>query len=249
MSESRDLTSHLLSLSTDTPYSAAIAHPFLTSAGDGTLDDSLLALWLAQDRIYAAHAYPSLIGSLIASIPWNKSHKIDSPEEAMNQRTLRVLVFCLENIVKEIEFFKDTATKWGLDMEAWKESKGTRDYTAEMTRISKSGRLEDGLVFLWAMEKVYLDAWSAVHNRLLKTASARSDADVTHSAVMSFAANWSCSEFLSFVDELANVVNNLGIVPGSRECRRAEDIWARVIELEAAFWPTEGDQAHMKKIL
>lgn len=72
----------------------------------------------------------------------------------MNQRILRVLVFCLENIVKETGFFKDTAVKWGLDMEAWEESKATRDYTAEMARISISGRLEDGLVFLWAMEKV-----------------------------------------------------------------------------------------------
>lgn len=65
---------------------------------------------------------------------------------------------------------------------------------------------------------------------------------------MSFATNWSCSEFVNFVDELASLVNDLGIVPGSRQWKRAEDIWARVIELEAAFWPMEGDQARMRKI-
>jgi hypothetical protein len=148
------LTEHLANLTTVPPYSEAIHHPFLLAAGNGTLPSDRLALWLSQDRIYAAHAYPSFIGSLIASIPWNSSHPLGSPGETRNQRILSVLVFCLQNIVDEVNFFRDTAAKWGLPVEGWKERKGTRDYTAEMAKISKDGDIADGLIFLWAMERV-----------------------------------------------------------------------------------------------
>lgn len=148
------LTKHLLSLPTEPTYNSAIHHPFLISAGNGTLSSRLLALWLSQDRIYAAHAYPAFIGSLIASIPWNSSDGLSSLEEQRNKDTLSILVFSLENVVREVNFFKDTASQWNLPLEGWKERKGTKNYTAEMARISKNGNIEDGLVFLWAMEQV-----------------------------------------------------------------------------------------------
>jgi thiaminase len=147
------LTTHLISMFTTQPsYSGAVNHPFLLAAGQGSLAHDSLALWLSQDRIYAAHAYPQFIGRLIAQIPFSSSHGLSSPEELMNQRTLKILTFSIENVVKEVEFFKDTSKKWGLAIEGWKERKGTRDYTAEMVRVSQS--LQDGLIFLWAMEKV-----------------------------------------------------------------------------------------------
>lgn len=54
----------------------------------------------------------------------------------------------------EVAFFKESSQQWGLDMECWKERKATKDYTAEMARVASLGSLEDGLVFLWVMEKV-----------------------------------------------------------------------------------------------
>ena len=149
------LTNHLLSLSTSTPYDAAIKHEFLSSAGNGTLGNDRLAFWLAQDRIYAAHAYPRFIGALIANIPYNSLHPIQSTEELLNQRILKTLVFCLENVVREVAFFSETGQTWGLDLHVWKERRETRDYTAEMARITAGTGIEDGLVFLWAMEKVW----------------------------------------------------------------------------------------------
>lgn len=148
------LSSRLLSLETVPPYASATRHTFLTQAGTGTLPLSRLAFWLAQDRIYAAHAYPRFIGSLIASIPFSTSDDITSVREHRNAEILRVLVGCLDNIVREIGFFEEAAKKWGLDIDAWHQRKATRDYTAEMARISGQGSLDDGLIFLWAMEKV-----------------------------------------------------------------------------------------------
>lgn len=45
--------------------------------------------------------------------------------------------------------------------------------------------------------------------------------------------------------DLADLVDNLGIVPGSPVWKRAESIWARVIELEERFWPVDGEEISM----
>ncbi|KAJ7293929.1 heme oxygenase-like protein [Mycena rebaudengoi] len=234
------LTDHLLSLSTSTPYAAAINHPFLQSAGDGTLDNALLSLWLSQDHIYASHAYPRFIGSLIAAIPFDTSDSIRSDEEASNQRILKVLTHSLENIVREAGFFVQTADKWGLQLDGWRERKATRDYVAEMGNISR-GRIEDGLVYLWAMERVYLDAWSFVQRRLELRSSELTEVEAP---LLAFVSNWTSPEFHRFVDDLAALVNTLTMDGPSK--KRAEKIWARVIELEKEFWPSVGEEVHMR---
>jgi formylaminopyrimidine deformylase / aminopyrimidine aminohydrolase len=146
-------------------YSAATGHPFLTAAGNGSLSKDRLACWLAQDRIYASHAYPRFIGQLIAKIPFSSAHAPTSAEQQGNDRILRVLSFSLENVVREVGFFKETSEKFGLEIRirrgehdaGWIERKATRDYTAEMARIGAICTLEEGLTFLWAMERVSFD--------------------------------------------------------------------------------------------
>ncbi|KAJ7674420.1 heme oxygenase-like protein [Mycena rosella] len=232
------LTDHLVRLSTPTPYTEAIHHTFLRAAGDSTLDNTLLSLWLSQDRIYAAHAYPRFIGALIASIPFRKSDGLKSSREAHNQRVLKTLTYALENVIREVGFFVDTAEKWGLDLEGWRERKGTRDYVAEMVSISGNRALNDGLVFLWAMERVYLDAWTFVLRELQQSAVERATSD---SPAATFADNWSSPEFIKFVDDLADLVNASDI-----EWARAEEIWMRVVELEKDFWPSAGEEIQMR---
>lgn len=149
------LTDHLIALKTTPTFADAVRHSFLTSAGRGDLPRDRLALWLSQDRIYAAHAYPRFIGALISRIPFQTADAIEGEEELQKQEILQLLVKCLDNIVLEVTFFKKTASSFGLDLEGWMERKGTRDYTAEMARISTTASLEEGLVFLWAMEQVH----------------------------------------------------------------------------------------------
>ncbi|GBE83848.1 predicted protein [Sparassis crispa] len=235
-STNETLTTHLVSSSTPRPYSTATKHPFLVAAGHGTLPPALLALYLSQDRIYAAHAYPAFIGRLLAAVPFSSLHALNSPQERANQRIVQILSAALENVVREVKFFGETAEKWELPLEGWRERKATRDYTAEMVRVSAGG-IEDGLVFLWAMERVYLDAWKYVGSL-----SPGSSSGATAPAVSALVANWTNLEFVGFVDDLADVVNSLNIQPGSEACARAEQIWARVIELEESFWPISGEE-------
>jgi len=57
-------------------------------------------------------------------------------------------------------------------------------------------------------QRAYLDAWRHVAS-LLKN-------EGTKSAVSSFAANWTSPEFEEFVKDLADLVDNLEIPPGSK---------------------------------
>jgi thiaminase len=164
----RSITAHLLSIPTRPTYlSATKNHPFLTSAADGTLSNESLSFWLHQDYIYAAYAYPRFIGSIISHIPFDRSH----PCSDQSQRVLKILVGTLQNIIREVDFFEKTASKWGLKLEKWRERKETRDYTAEMARVVASGQIEEELLFLWAMEKVsrrisYVEVLKSKHIRI-----------------------------------------------------------------------------------
>ena len=165
------LTAHLLSLSTSPPYSAAILHPFLTAAGTGALSMPLLSLYLSQDRIYAAHAYPRFLGHLLARVPFSSLHAPDSHEERFNNEVVRVLSDALLNVQREVELFGEVERKYGLpSLAGWKERKATRDYTAEMARVGAMGSFEDGLVFLWAMERVSYCLICTVRNIKVKLA-------------------------------------------------------------------------------
>ncbi|KAG1798360.1 uncharacterized protein BJ212DRAFT_1505058 [Suillus subaureus] len=125
------ITHHLKDQSNLKPYySAATQHEFLTAAGTLSLSPGRLALWLCQDRIYAAHAYPRFIGLLISKIPF------DGPavEEELNRETLALLTICLEGIIREVAFFEGVAKEWSLDINGWMERKAR-----EITQLKWQG--------------------------------------------------------------------------------------------------------------
>ncbi|KAH7889198.1 heme oxygenase-like protein [Phlebopus sp. FC_14] len=256
------LSAHLSALF-PTAYGAATSHVFLKNAANLSLSSDTLAYWLFQDRIYAAHAYPRFIGQLITKI------QLDSPPSYyasdLGRRTLAMLVDCLNNIVREVNFFEDTAKKYGLNIggvegqkdEVWVVRKATRDYVAEMAKVGALGSLEDGLVFLWAMEKIYLDAWTNVHTA---AKSKPESSDPTARAVRDLSHNWSSANehFKKFVKVIEDLVDEYYVPAMSASTTaegqkwrktvlgRAESVWARVIELEEDFWPEEGEEARMR---
>ncbi|EJD02562.1 heme oxygenase-like protein [Fomitiporia mediterranea MF3/22] len=239
------LTEHLLSITNPENYKLATQHLFLQAARTQSLDSALLSLWLSQDRIYAAHGYPRFIGGLITKIPFSSEHSIDGERERKNQRILSVLTYSLENVVREADFFMKSAQKYGLNIEGWKERAATRAYCAEMARLSGWGSLEEGLVFLWAMEKLYLDSWTFVAQGLPDRAAAATQ-NSTNQAIHDFAKNWSNKEFIKFVDDLAELVDDLNIDPDSELGARAKRVWERVVELEIEFWPQAGEDVQMR---
>ncbi|KZV95258.1 heme oxygenase-like protein [Exidia glandulosa HHB12029] len=240
-SNSTSITADLRGQPPKALWEAATQHSFLTAAGSGTLSDELLGFWLAQDRIYAAHAYPRFIGNLIARIPFSPRDGMESNQEKEkdNREILDLLVFSLQNVVREVGFFEETARTFNLQLAGWKIRKGTRDYEAEMARVSTQGTLAEGLLFLWAMEEAYFSAWKYV-------ASLGSNQSA---AVKALVNNWTSPDFEAFVTKLAGLVDRqyatslqatyMGDLAGT--FRDTMAVWERVLELEAAFWPVEDE--------
>ncbi|KAH9941754.1 heme oxygenase-like protein [Epithele typhae] len=231
------LTEHLTSLRTARPYAAATQHPFLHAAGTGTLPASTLSLYIAQDRRYAAHAYPRFLGQLLARVPFDTA--VNAPRDPA-ERLAGVLFDALAAVRDEVRLFDALAGGRIPPLGRWPERRATRAYAAEMARVAACGSLEDGLVFLWAMERVYLDSWKYVKSLHSTEVQGTS---VIAPVVAELADHWTSPEFEQFVEILEGLVNDCGITPVMAAFRRAEEIWARVIELETDFWPdvTEGD--------
>ncbi|KAJ6138475.1 hypothetical protein N7471_004961 [Penicillium samsonianum] len=112
------LTAYLLS-STPNALKRATTHPFLASAGRGTLPKAQLSQWLSQDRLYA-QSYIRFIGLLLSKIrlptPNPKSPASHLPTSEQNAIT--VLIDALVNIRTELAFFEQTANDYTLDLTA-----------------------------------------------------------------------------------------------------------------------------------
>ena len=154
------LTSHLVSLSTVRPYSAATEHAFLTQAGKGTLSKDVLGLYLCQDRLFVAHSAIAFLGQVFAKIPFSSSRPFNSPRSQALQRIVRTIDYALKNVIREVNFFNDVAEKFGLDVDGWKERKQTRDYMAELASAGARMTMEESMIFIWSMEKVCLSILS-----------------------------------------------------------------------------------------
>ena len=128
------LTNHLKTTHPPTPQ--AIAHPFLTAAGKGTIPTHLLSAWLAQDRLYA-QTYIRFIGHLLSKInlpvlpsSTSRSHHSSSSSEKeeksqekekekkteAHQKAASTLSACLSNILTELSFFDSVADEYNLDL-------------------------------------------------------------------------------------------------------------------------------------
>lgn len=160
------LTNNLLS-SSPHELSLATKHPFLRIAGQGHLPKHTLSRWLSQDRLYA-QSYIGFIGSLISRIdlPY-----VDIPDKStsLRWRIVKCLTSALQNIHTELNFFSDTATKYGLNLQQASRADGV--FTAEPATkqyidlfrafwTDPSMSLLEGMVVLWATETVYLRSWN-----------------------------------------------------------------------------------------
>jgi thiaminase len=90
---------------------------------------------------------------------------------------------------------------------------------------------------------MYLDSWAFAATHLAAAADVPPDAPIRR-----FVANWTGAEFAAFVADLGALVDGLGVQPGTPAWARAERVWARVVELEAAFWPEAGEEEGMRAV-
>lgn len=167
------LANHLLSRDPDAVSSATQNH-FLSHAGCGTVSAEAMSQWLAQDA-HISRAFVNFVGKLIG--------KMRLPETTISVdnttfRAMDLLISTLTNVRREMSFFDNTASKYGLHIEPEQAKPATKGYIDLFaSAASPESSLLEGLVLLWTTEHARL------HLPLMpesKNANSKSSATALH---------------------------------------------------------------------
>lgn len=100
-------------------------------------------------------------------IPHSPATAETTPHAHALRKALPLLSFSLSNVARETKFFEDTAEKHGLALHTGpldpllgKYEALTKSYVDFLIATAAGGSLEEGLVVLWAMEKVCIVSFS-----------------------------------------------------------------------------------------
>ncbi|GAA6061958.1 hypothetical protein JCM10212_002000 [Sporobolomyces blumeae] len=223
----------------------AIEAPFLRAAGRRELSSDKLSEWLTQDRVYALCGYPKFIASCIAALPLSSAAL-----QRSSQSLLGLFSFALSNIDREVAFFDSLGPKYGLDL-AFAPPKGnigtlqgrlvkptTKAYVdlliATGAEAGKNGSLDEALVLLWGMEKIYLLAWTFAKSQTPSNADTSSS---TAEALKELVHNWTQPEFVEFVERIEREVEKFQLQEGTEAWQRCEEMFKYNLLLEQQFWP------------
>lgn len=230
-------------------HQRATQSPFLRLGGQGRLPRETLSEWLSQDRLYA-QAYVRFIGGLVSRI--KLPVEVDA-KGTLQWRILTLLQGCLAGIMRELQFFEETAGSYHLNLVAAGPSEHTFGPNATTKGYIKlfdsfttppqeeSPRtLFDGLVVLWATEKAYLTAWGYA-NRSSQNNDFEKDLD-GGALREQFIPNWTSQPFQDFVNEIQECLDAYAESLSGEDNRDARFVTAaamikKVFVLEEGFWP------------
>ncbi|GIJ43709.1 aminopyrimidine aminohydrolase [Virgisporangium aliadipatigenens] len=182
-------------------WDRATRHPFLAAVAAGTVPEAAFRTWLVQDYLF--------VGDLL---------RFQSRLLARAPRAAQaILVAGAAALVDELAWFEKVAVEEGLDLSATR-LPATAAYDRLLTGLD-GVPVPEALTALWALERVYLDAWS------FAAPGAEPYRD--------FVAHWTTPEFAAYVTELATVADE-ALAGADRGA--AEPHFVAVVEAEIAFW-------------
>ncbi|KAI0400521.1 heme oxygenase-like protein [Xylaria palmicola] len=240
-------------------YQRATQSPFLRSGGRGRLSREALSQWLSQDRLYA-QAYVRFIGGLISRVKFPVNFDGTSASASLQWRVLALLQDCLSGIMRELQFFEETAGSYNLDLAA--AGPGEHDFSpnaitkgyielfdsfAACPREELSRTLFDGLIVLWATERAYFAAWSYAASHI-SSQSTGFEGDMDGGALRGrFIPNWTSQAFQDFVKEIqectdAYAENLTGEDNADARFVTAAAMVKKVFVLEEGFWPVVAEE-------
>jgi thiaminase len=238
-----NLTTHLLAVNRE-QLQRIIHHPFLARAANGTLPKSLVEQWLANDLQYLK-IYKGLSAYTLVILRKQKPEITLSDAEEQLAKWLEAAV---PNGTREEVLFQDVANRYGFNIaitDAIK-NEGLKRYEALYSALTSPNQINnaspmpwlEGAVTLWAMEKIYYEAWSWAASQDTQYSPRTYEKDLDGGAMRKeFISNWASKEFAAFVEELERAVDDeVGKVTGEIR-QRAEDVWKAVLDAEEAFWP------------
>jgi thiaminase/transcriptional activator TenA len=182
-------------------WQAATGHTFLTAVGDGTIDPARFGAWLVQDYLFVS-ALLSFQARLLARAP-----RAAQPSLARGAAAL----------VDELAWFEAQAVQRDLSLAAVA-APTTVEYLALLGRLD-TAPTPVALVALWALERVYLDAWH----------SAQPGAEPYREII----EHWTDSAFADYVAQLERLADDaLTDAPSPEQ----DNVFTEVLRLEASFW-------------
>ena len=177
-------------------WERATRHPFLLGVRDGTVPARAFDTWLVQDFRYVGDLL-RFQARLLARAP--------RPAQA-------VLAAGAVALVEELAWFEELAGRRGLDLDA-PGLPATAAY-GELLRRLDDADVPAAVTALWAIERVYLDAWTAAAPGAPEYAG--------------YVEHWTTPGFAEYVDGLAGAADALG--------GRHDDLVLAVLDAEVAFW-------------
>ena len=179
-------------------WDRATRHPFLLGVRDGTLPAGAFDTWLVQDHHYVGDLL-RFQARLLARAP--------RPAQA-------VLAAGAVALVEELAWFEELAAGRGLALGAPRLPASVA-YGELLDRLDAAA-VPAALTGLWAIERVYLDAWTAAAPGAPEYAG--------------YVEHWTAPAFAGYVDGLAAAADALG--------GRHDDVVLEVLDAEVAFWDT-----------
>lgn len=232
------LTTHLLSLDKDV-YEKATRHEFLYQVGSHTITPEHLQSWIEQDRAYT-NGYTKMMGIMISRValfPDQREWGDNDPhyDAAHSQKVMKTLAFAVSNVFRECQMFSDLLSRTPY---AGFAQRGMKPWTARYVdfhqKVARTAGydLGEALVVLWAMEKVFLEAW--LYAKSIQPAPVAGES--VHVATMrELVSNWTLDEFKLFVDDCADLVNALATDDPLR-LKSFERVYRETLTLEVKFW-------------
>ncbi|MCS7172617.1 MAG: TenA family transcriptional regulator [Armatimonadetes bacterium] len=182
----------------------ATRHPFLAAVRDGTLPQQTFATWFVQDYHFVRGLLP-FQARLLALAP---------------RRDQAVLARGILALVEELGWFEDQATRRGLNLQAAVHP-ACRNYVNFLWALS-SGPYVAQLVSLWALERIYFEAWS----------EARPGAE----PYREFVERWTNPGFGRYVQELEAAAERALREATEKEREAAREAFQETVEHEIRFW-------------
>jgi len=183
-------------------WAGATRHAFLAAVRDGTVPEAVFDAWLVQDYRFVCDLL-RFQARLLSRAP--------RPAQA-------VLVDGAAALVDELTWFERQAAARGSDLHVGS-LPATAAYAALLERLNEED-FAVALAALWALERVYLDAWSY--------------AAPGAPAYQQFVAHWTVPQFAAYVEALESAANDaLGDATGEADF---DAVFRQVVDAESRFW-------------
>lgn len=184
-----------------TAWSCATEAPFLEAVRDGTVTESAFEAWLVQDYRFVSDLL-AFQGRLLARAP---------------RSAQAVLAGGAMALVDELVWFEEQAAAGHLDLTTPPRPE-TAAYSVLLRKLDEA-EVGVALTALWAIERIYLDAWS------FAAPGAR--------AYRVFVAHWTTPQFATYVGDLEQAADAVATRPAEPD---VETAFLAILDAESRFW-------------